>query len=366
MAPTSPPFPPHTHPRVWLITSASSPLPTRMIRQVLGHGDFVAAGVHGHVLERNDEQSRAFRLLRADMEQAGYGHRLKVVRLDVKNVGECQSAVAEAVKAFGRIDILVNCGSETVVGTVEELSTTPGTLTLVRDQFETNFYGPLNIIKAVLPGFRERRAGHILVVTGITSYMGTPSLGIYCASSWALEGFCDSLAYEVAPFNVRITIVQPNMEVVVLTNKITFAPQLPQYSGLSSPGSSVRSLLAKAVSQHHEQERDSGDGSSGGGGSSAGSRRGKLDSSPPEMVSISPSLPSSAESALLEETIHALTAIAGHENPPAHHIVSHDGVASVKEKLKTVTQEMEDFVEASSAVDIFKSEDAAAATAKRQ
>jgi hypothetical protein len=55
-----------------------------MIRQVLDHGDFVAAGVHGHVLEHNNEQSRAFRVLQADMERAGYGHRLKVIRLDVK------------------------------------------------------------------------------------------------------------------------------------------------------------------------------------------------------------------------------------------------------------------------------------------
>ena len=176
------------------------------------------------------------------------------------------------------------------------------------------------------------------------------------------------MAYEVAPFNVRMTIVQPNMEVVVLTNKITFAPQLPHYSEPSSPGSNLRSLLAKAVSQHREQGEDSGcsdDGSGGGGGPSTGNGRARLHSSPSRIASFSPSLPPSAEDSLLEETIHALTAIAGHENPPAHHIVGHDGVASVKEKLKTVTQEMEDFVEVSSAVDIFRNEDVAAATAKR-
>ncbi|KAH0566267.1 hypothetical protein GP486_000342 [Trichoglossum hirsutum] len=78
------PFPPHAHPRVWFITSASSPLPIRLICQVLGHGDFVAAGVHGHVLEHEDDQSRAFRALQADMEQAGYGPRLKVIRLDAR------------------------------------------------------------------------------------------------------------------------------------------------------------------------------------------------------------------------------------------------------------------------------------------
>ena len=98
-----------------------------------------------------------------------------------------------------------------VIGTVEELAACPRTLTLIREQFETNFFSPVNIIKAALPAMREKRAGHIIVLTGISrscsfapwygllgadsfvpaSHLGTPGLGIYCASGWALEGFCD-------------------------------------------------------------------------------------------------------------------------------------------------------------------------------
>ena len=78
-----------------------------------------------------------------------------------------------------------------VVGTVEELSASAQTLTLVRDQFETNYFGPVNVIKSILPKFRARRAGHIMILTGIIGHIGTPGLGSYCASTWALEGFCD-------------------------------------------------------------------------------------------------------------------------------------------------------------------------------
>lgn len=103
----------------------------------------------------------------------------------------CQAAVAEAVHVFGKVDILFCCASEAVIGTVEELAASPRSLTLVRDQFETNFFGPVNIIKAVLPTMRKKMIGHIIILTGITGHLGTPGLGMYCASGWALEGFCD-------------------------------------------------------------------------------------------------------------------------------------------------------------------------------
>ncbi len=76
--------------------------------------------------------------------------------------------MAEAVQTFRKIDILFCCTSEAVVGTVEELSTNYRTLTLVRDQFEKNFFGPMNIIKAIVPQMRSQMNGHIIVLTGVT------------------------------------------------------------------------------------------------------------------------------------------------------------------------------------------------------
>lgn len=164
---------------------------------------------------------------------------------------------------------------------------------------------------------------------------------MYSAAMWALEGYCDSLAYEIAPFNIKLTIVQPNKEIAVLTNKITFAPQLPEYESQNNPAPGLRDILTNVVNMHPETRI--GD-------------KGKNN-----IVSRYPRLPGEARDRLVMETVHALAAIGGHENPPARHIVGYEGVASVKEKLKTVSEELEDFVEVSCAVDIFKSDVGAAA-----
>lgn len=160
---------------------------------------------------------------------------------------------------------------------------------------------------------------------------------VYSAATWALEGFCDSLAYEVAPFNIKMTIVQPNKEIAVLTNKIIFAPQLPQYDSHVNPAPSVRDILTNVLNADPEtrispEEKEAG------------------------VVTRYPNLSSEARDRLVRETVHALTAIGGHENPPARHIVGYEGVTAVKEKLKTISEELEDFVEVSCAVDIFKSD----------
>lgn len=164
---------------------------------------------------------------------------------------------------------------------------------------------------------------------------------MYCASTWALEGYCDSLAYEIAPFNIKLTIVQPNKEISVLTNKIIFAPQLPQYESSNNPAPGLRDILTNVVNLHPDTKINE--------------QRGKQGSKN-KIISRYPRLPTEAKDRLVVETVHALTAIGGHENPPARHIVGFEGVASVKEKLKTVSEELEDFVEVSCAVDIFKSD----------
>ena len=168
---------------------------------------------------------------------------------------------------------------------------------------------------------------------------------IYCASTWALEGFCDSLAYEIAPFNIKMTIVQPNKEINVLTNKIIFAPQLPQFESQNNPAPGLRDILGGVVNINPATRISDEKGKRTGGTAEKES-----------IVSRYPSLPSEANDRLVLETVHALTAIGGHENPPARHIVGYEGVMSVKEKLKTVSEELEDFVEVSCAVDIVKGE----------
>jgi NAD(P)-dependent dehydrogenase (short-subunit alcohol dehydrogenase family) len=183
------------------------------------------------------------------------------------------------------------------VGSVEELSTCPATLDLVRRQFEVMFFGQINFIKAILPKFRDKHSGHIILLSAIHGHIGTPGMPMYSASTWAIEGFCDSLAYEIAPFNIKITIVQPNKEIVVLTNKIIFAPQLPQYDSENNPAPGLRDILTNVVNYH-------------GDTSIAGLQKGEENKS--TIVSRFPRLPEEGLDRLVMETVHALTAIGGH------------------------------------------------------
>ncbi|KLJ12877.1 hypothetical protein EMPG_09470 [Blastomyces silverae] len=394
-------FPAHDGPRVWVISAGTSPIGISLARQLLAHGDIVVAGVPESNPEREDPRSADFEALLGELSAQGVGcrERMKPVVIDIRMMNECQIIVAEAIDAFGRVDILVCCTSQAIIGTVEELAASERTRLLVKDQFETNYFGPVNLIKAVLPQFRKQKTGHILVVGGITGHIGTPGLGVYCAAGWALEGFCDSLAYEIAPFNIRLTILQCSIEIGILTNLITSVPPiLPAYSPSTNYAPLFRGImngllsrlpnLQGSYSQSPEAAPETYPSASpvspsassttstntkshtnnGANPSPYASRQiedtevdhdeepiGSTCNEPlsaPAVVSIYPPLSPAHLDVLIAETIHAITAIGGHENPPARHIVGAEGIAAVKEKLKTVTEELEDFIECSSAVDI--------------
>lgn len=187
-------FPPHTNRRVWLISSGDSPIGLNVARQVLAHGDCVVSGVVPSNIIRDENRRTYFEDFLAEVErneEHGWKDRFRTFLLDVRysfdsllslklfadgshrKMGECQAAVAEAVNLFGRLDIVLCCTSQAVVGSVEELAASSRTQSLVRDQFETNYFGPVNIIKSALPQMRSQRAGHILVLMGISKLQST-------------------------------------------------------------------------------------------------------------------------------------------------------------------------------------------------
>lgn len=157
---------------------------------------------------------------------------------------------------------------------------------------------------------------------------------MYCAAGWAIEGFCDSLAYEIAPFNIKMTIVQPNIEISVLTNRIRAVPAMSQYSPDHNAAPLSRELLSAVLRRIDPNARQA------------------LTPEEGDVGSAYPHLSEVVKSRMLAETVHALTAVGGHDNPPARLMVGHEGVASVKEKLKTVSEELEDFVDCSGACDV--------------
>ncbi|PTU18786.1 hypothetical protein P175DRAFT_0484313 [Aspergillus ochraceoroseus IBT 24754] len=348
-----PQFPSHNEPRVWVITAGDSPIGISVTRRILAHGDYALVGLAYSSLDRDECRRDGFEAFMAEIESHrddGWVERFKAVPFDIRLIGECQAVVAEAVATFGRMDILFCCTSQALVGTVEELAASQQTLNLVRDQFEMNYFGPLNIVKASLPHMRGQKSGHIMILSGITAHIGTPGLGMYCAAGWALEGFCDSLAYEIAPFNVKLTIFQCSIEIPILTNLVTSVPPIvPTYSAGRNPAPLFRGILNRLVPQL--PNTPDANWTNGPQNPSPPSSVEEGPFSVPDVVSTYPPLSSAHMEVLVSETVYAITAIGGHENPPSRHIVGQEGVASVKEKLKTVSEELEDFIQSSFAVD---------------
>jgi len=133
-----------------------------------------------------------------------YGERLLPIALDVTDRDADFAAVQQAHERFGRLDVVINNAGYGHFGFVEELSEAD-----VRDQLETNFFGALWVTQAALPIMREQGSGHIIQVSSIGGISAFPIVGAYHASKWALEGLSQSLAQEVAPFGITVTLIEP-------------------------------------------------------------------------------------------------------------------------------------------------------------
>jgi NAD(P)-dependent dehydrogenase (short-subunit alcohol dehydrogenase family) len=176
--------------KVWFITGTSRGFGREWAIAALERGDKVAATA------RNTATL-------ADLVEK-YGDALLPIQLDVTDRDADFAAVKQAHDRFGRLDIVVNNAGYGHFGFIEELSEQEA-----RDQIETNVFGALWITQAALPYLRAQRSGHIIQVSSIGGVTAFQNVGIYHASKWALEGFSQALAQEVAPFNIHVTLIEP-------------------------------------------------------------------------------------------------------------------------------------------------------------
>ena len=177
--------------RTWLITGASRGFGRRLTEAVLDAGDRVVATA------RRPEQ--------LDDLVARYGHRIITAALDVTDPAAARAAVARAVEAFGRLDVVVNNAGYANSGPIEEMAEKD-----FREQFEANFFGVVNVTRAALPVLREQRSGTFVQFSSVGGRVGgTPGMGAYQSAKFAVEGFSEVLASEVAPFGVNVVIVEP-------------------------------------------------------------------------------------------------------------------------------------------------------------
>jgi NAD(P)-dependent dehydrogenase (short-subunit alcohol dehydrogenase family) len=127
-----------------------------------------------------------------------------LVALDVRDVNSIRAAVSKVIETSGRLDVVINNAGVGITGPLEEIP-----MQEMKNNFETNFFGPIEVMKAVLPQMRSQKAGLIINITSIAGYMGLPYRGIYSASKGALELITESLRMEVKSFGVHITNVAP-------------------------------------------------------------------------------------------------------------------------------------------------------------
>ena len=151
------------------------------------------------------DPSRADRL-RAALDQAGdhAGDHVEVVALDVTDDASVRAAVDHATASAGRLDVVVNNAGIAAGASVEETS-----VDTIARVFDTNVYGAVRVIQAVLPAMRDRRAGHIVNVTSLAAFVAPPFFGAYAASKHAMDAIGEALAAEVAPFGIHVTNVAP-------------------------------------------------------------------------------------------------------------------------------------------------------------
>ena len=142
--------------------------------------------------------------MRSPEKAEGLAPGVAVLRLDVTEPGSIRSAVGDAIGRFGAVDVVVNNACYGLVGPFE--ASTPEQ---VARQFETNVFGLMNVTREVLPHFRERRSGVLVNVASMGGRITFPLYSVYHGTKWAVEGFSESLAYELAPFGVRVKIVEP-------------------------------------------------------------------------------------------------------------------------------------------------------------
>ena len=136
---------------------------------------------------------------------AGLEDRISIEQLDVTSGASIEAAVASILsRTGGALDAVVHNAGTAIAGALEDLPEQE-----IRRVFETNFFGVLRLTRAVLPAFRAAKHGRIVIVSSEAAFCGQPLNSIYCASKWAVEGFAESLAFEVFPFGVDVVLVEP-------------------------------------------------------------------------------------------------------------------------------------------------------------
>lgn len=176
--------------RVWLVTGATAGMGKALADKIYNQGDIIVA---------TTRRKEALSAIGRSWPERSLG-----IQLDITSSDSIQHTVNTVLEKFGRIDVLVNNAGYGLMGAIEEVSEEEA-----RAQMETNFFGVLKLTQAVLPVMRNQGSGHIIQFSSRVGIVAPAGFGFYAASKFALEAMSEALAAEVAPLNIKVTIVQP-------------------------------------------------------------------------------------------------------------------------------------------------------------
>jgi NAD(P)-dependent dehydrogenase (short-subunit alcohol dehydrogenase family) len=197
-------------PSTWFITGASSGIGLALAHAAAGRGDNVVA------LARDIAPLGAL---------AGvHGDRVLALSGDVRRQADVDEAVARAVEAFGRVDIVANNAGYGLFGAVEE-----STDEQARGVFDTNVFGVLNVLRATLPVLRAQRGGHIVQGSSYYGRTAHPGVGLLAATKYAVEGLTDALAGELQPLGISVTLVEPGPTATAFLSNLDLAGTIGDY-----------------------------------------------------------------------------------------------------------------------------------------
>jgi len=233
----------------WFITGAGRGMGVDIARAALDAGHAVVA------TGRNTEA------VREALAESDY---LLVVELDITSIASAQAAVQAALDRFGRIDVLVNNAGNFYAGFFEELSPDQ-----MRAQIETNLFGPMNVTRTVLPVLRKQGSGKVVSISSTAGIVGQAFCSAYAASKFGVEGWMESLRFEVEPFGIHTTIVEPGFfRTELLTKESTAYADLsvddyaertaetqPAWEAMSGKQTNDPAKLAKALITVIDQEQ---------------------------------------------------------------------------------------------------------------
>jgi NAD(P)-dependent dehydrogenase (short-subunit alcohol dehydrogenase family) len=235
--------------RVWFITGSGRGMGVDIAQAALAAGHAVVA---------------TGRYTETVADAVGDADDLLVAELDITSLASAEAAVRAAADRFGRVDVLVNNAGNFYAGFFEEL-----TPEQIERSLTTNLVGPMNVTRAVLPVMREQRSGNVVAITSTAGIVGQEFCSAYAASKFGVEGWMESLRFEVEPFGIRTTIVEPGFfRTELLTNESTAYAELsiddyaertaqtrPAWEAMSGKQGGDPAKLAKALVMVVDQEQ---------------------------------------------------------------------------------------------------------------